>query len=393
MNDLLPVPPPLTRREALGAAAAAIAASTTFGTTLAAGPSRPVRVYFGTYTRGKSKGIYVADLHLNSGSLTEPRLAVEASNPDFLAIHPNQRFLYAVGGIAAGGGGVSAYSMDAASGRLTLMNQQPTGGAGPTHLVVDASGRNVLVANYSGGSTACLPIGADGSLKPVSAFIQHQGSSVNPARQTAPHAHGIYTDAANRFVFVPDLGLDKILIYRFDPAHGTLVPNDPPHASVAPGSGPRHFAFDPANRFGFVINEMLCTMTSFRYDRNTGRLTEVGTVSTLPAGVAVAPEFSTAEVFVHPNGRFVYGSNRGHDTLAVFRIAADGSLTLIQNAPARTKIPRGFGIDPTGQFLIAGGQNSDNAAVFRINPDTGLLNPTAQSVTVGAPVCVVFLKP
>jgi 6-phosphogluconolactonase len=352
---------------------------------------REALVYFGTYTRGASKGIYVSRLDLKSGHLTEPELAAEAGNPAFLAIHPNKRFLYAVGEVNKGGG-VMAYEIKD-DGKLTFLNERPSGGAGPTHLVVDRTGKNVLVANYGGGSIACLPLGADGRLAPLSDFVQHQGgSNVNPKRQAAPHAHGIYTDPANRFVFVPDLGMDKVMIYRFDPAAGKLTPNDPAFAAVAPGAGPRHFGFEPKGRYAYVINEMVCTMTAFSYAASAGRLTEIQTLSTLPEGVKVEQGYSTAEVFAHPSGKFLYGSNRGHDTIAVFAInPKDGTLKLVENEPTQTKIPRGFGIDPTGRYLIAGGQNSDNAAVFRIDQKTGALEPTGQSVKVGSPVCVEFV--
>ncbi len=356
----------------------------------ASAASSPVSVYFGTYTGKASKGIYLSHLDLATGHLSDATLVGEAQNPGFLAIHPNKRFLYSVGEMEKGGG-VIAWSIDPKSGMLSKLNQEPSGGTGPTHLVVDPAGKNVLVANYSGGSVACLPINSDGTLRPASAFVQHTGSSVNRGRQEAPHAHGIYTDPANRFVFVPDLGLDQVKIYRFDAAQGSLTPNDPAFAAVAPGSGPRHFGFDPKGRFGFVINEMVCTVTAFGYDSSAGRLTEIQTVSTLPEGVAVHPSYSTAEVFVHPNGKFLYGSNRGHDTIAVFSIDPKGHLKLIENEPSLAKIPRGFGIDPTGQYLIAGGQNSDNAFVFRIDPKSGRLEPTGQKVSVGSPVCVAFL--
>lgn len=348
-------------------------------------------VYFGTYTRGVSKGIYVSRLNLATGKLTEPELAAEAKNPGFVAIHPNKRFLYAVGEVDKGGG-VSAFAIDAKTGKLSLLNGQSSGGAGPTHLAVDRAGKNVLVANYGGGSVACLPIDADGKVREATSFIQHEGSSVNPGRQKGPHAHGIYTDAANQFVFAPDLGLDKVMIYKLDAARGKLTPNNPAFAAVPPGSGPRHFDFTPNGRFGYVINEMLCTMTAFSYDAKRGALKEVQTVSTLPAGVEVQKGYSTAEVFAHPNGKFLYGSNRGHDTIAVFAIdQKTGKLTLVQHEPSVVKIPRGFGIDPTGQYLIAAGQNSDNAAVFRIDQKTGKLSATGQIVQVGSSVCVVFL--
>jgi len=352
-------------------------------------------VYFGTYTREAkdrvvSKGIYVSRLDFKSGQLTEPELAAEAVNPAFLAIHPNKRFLYAVGEVSKGGG-VMAYAIQD-DGRLKLLNERPSGGAGPTHLVVDRAGKNVLVANYGGGSIACLPLNDDGSLKPMSAFVQHTGSSVNPQRQKEPHAHGIYTDPANNFVFVPDLGLDKVMIYKFDSAAGKLAPNEPAFAAVKPGSGPRHFAFTPKGQFAYVINELVCTMTAFSYAPASGTLTEVQTISTLPEGVNVEKGMSTAEVFTHPTGRFLYGSNRGHDTIVVYAInQKDGSLKVVEHEPTQTKIPRGFGIDPTGRYLIAGGQNSDNATVFRIEGKNGALTPTGQSVKVGSPVCVEFV--
>jgi 6-phosphogluconolactonase len=257
---------------------------------------------------------------------------------------------------------------------------------------VDRAGKNVLVANYGGGSIASLPVQADGSLGAASAFIQHQGSSVNRQRQDAPHAHGIYLDAANRFAFVPDLGLDKVMVYKFDPAKGTLVANDPPSASVKPGSGPRHFALHPAGRHAYVINEMACTVTAFAYDPKRGGLKEIHTVSSLPEGETVKPNYSTAEVEVHPSGKFLYGSNRGHDTLVVYAIdAKTGKLTPVEHHSTQGRVPRNFGIDPTGAYLLAANQSSDNLAVFRIDSRTGRLTPTGQSIEVGAPVCVQFV--
>lgn len=356
----------------------------------------PFFVYIGTYTGPKSKGIYVSKLDLGSGKLSTPELAAEVTSPSFLAIHPNRQFLYAVNEVAAfdgqKAGAVSAFAIDSKTGKLTLLNQQSSGGGGPCHLVVDDSGKAVLVANYGGGSTCALPIEKDGRLGKATAFIQHTGSSVNPRRQEAPHAHGAYLDPANRFAFVPDLGLDKVLIFKFDAQQGSLTPNDPPAASVQPGAGPRHFAFHPSGRYAYVINEMSCTVTGFTYDAERGRLAEMQTVSTLPAGEAVQPGYSTAEIEVHPSGKFVYGSNRGHDTIAVYGVEANsGTLTLVEHQSTRGKTPRSFGIDPSGSYLLAANQNSDTVVVFKIDANTGRLTPTGNQIEVGLPVCVKFV--
>ena len=356
-------------------------------------------VYFGTYTRRASKGIYVAQLDLKSGALSAlstNSLAVESVNPSFLAIHPDGNTLYAVNEIGnykgEKAGGVSAFRIDRETGKLDLINQVSSKGGGPCHLVVDSTGKNVLLANYGGGSVACLPIEADGSIQPASAFVQHQGSSVNPRRQQGPHGHSINVDPANKFAVAADLGLDKLLVYRFDAAAGTLKANDPPSASVVPGAGPRHFAFHGSGRFAYVINELNCTVTAFNYDAQAGTLTELQTVSTLD--VPQQKGFSTAEVQVHPSGKFLYGSNRGHDSIAVFAInQSSGRLTQIQVEPSGGTTPRNFGIDPTGTYLLAAGQNSDNIVVFRIDPDTGRLTPTGHELEVPTPVCVKFLTP
>ena len=355
--------------------------------------SAPLRIYVGTYTSGASQGIYVGQLDLASGQMRLDGVAAETKNPSFLALHPNRRFLYAVGEIGdfAGKrtGAVSAFQIEPATGRLQLLNQQSSEGGGPCHLVVDPTGRNVLVANYGGGSVAVLPIDEQGRLEPATAFVQHQGSSVDPRRQQGPHAHSINLDAANRFALVADLGLDKILIYRFDAAAGTLAANEPAWATVAPGAGPRHFAFHPSGKFAYVINELQSSLTAFRYDTARGALAEFQTVSTLPAR---QPGNSTAEVQVHPSGRFVYGSNRGHDSIAVFAVdAASGRLTLVEHEPTQGQTPRNFGLDPTGQFLLACNQNSGTVVSFRIAPETGALTPTGQQLEVPAPVCVKFL--
>lgn len=355
-------------------------------------------VYFGTYTSlGKSKGIYTCRFDASTGMLRAPELAAETSNPSFLAIHPDCRHLYAVGesGVFGGSetGAVSAFCIDQVTGKLTLLNRQSTGGLGPCHVNVDRTGKCVLVANYVSGSCAALPVRNDGTLGEIGSFIQHEGSSVNSERQGAPHAHSVTLAPDNRFAFVADLGLDKILIYKLDPAKAVLVPNDPSFAQVPPGSGPRHMAFHPDGRYAYVINEMLCTVSVFSYEAGSGILKAIQTVSTLPRGESVQPGYSTAEVLVHPCGKFLYGSNRGHDSIAVFAIdQADGTLRLIQNESTQGKMPRNFGIDPSGAWLLAANQDTGTIVGFSVNPGTGKLKPSGRIVDVGAPVCVKFVS-
>ena len=356
-------------------------------TSLAAEPDKML-VFIGTYTGGESKGIYTYELSMGEGALKQIGLAAETPSPSFLAIHPNKQFLYAVG--EAGNGSVSAFKIDAASGKLTKLNDASSRGGGPCHLVVDKAGKNVLVANYGGGSVAVLPIKDDGSLSEASAFIQHTGSSVNQRRQKEPHAHSINLDAANRFAFVADLGLDKIMIYRFDPENGSLTENDPPFVKVAPGGGPRHFAFSPDGKRAYVNNEITSSVTAFTYDSAKGALTETQTISTVPDDWK-GNNNSTAEIQVHPSGKFVYCSNRGHDSVAVFSVGAGGKLTRVENENVRGRTPRNFGIDPTGKFLIAASQDDNKLAVFHINPSTGALDLVDEPIDAPRPVCVKFL--
>jgi 6-phosphogluconolactonase len=353
------------------------------------------RMYIGTYTGGASRGIYVARFDASTGKIGTPRLAAEATNPSFLAIHPTGKYLYAVGENAefAGekSGAVVAYRIDQESADLHLLNQAKSSGQGPCHLVVDHSGKFVLVANYGGGSISAIAIRPDGSLGDRTAFHQHVGSSTNPDRQKEPHAHSINVDSQNRFVFAADLGLDKVLIYQLNPQDGGLTANDPPFAAVAPGSGPRHFSFHPTGRFAYVINELALTITAFAYDAAKGSLTPVQTISTLPVGVT-GTGLSTAEVLVHPSGKFVYGSNRGHDSIAAFRVdPATGRLTFIETESTQGKTPRNFAIEPTGKYLLAENQASDSIVVFAINQDTGELVATGQTLKVPSPVCIRFL--
>ena len=364
-------------------------ASLFFAFTAAVASAAEAPFYVGTYTRpGGSQGIYRVTLDLESGKLSEPQLAAESKNPSFLAAHPSGRFLYAANE-GDTGPSVSAFAVQP-DGLLKPLGEKSSKGAGPCHVWVDATGRNVLVANYGGGSIASLPIKSDGSIEDATAFIQHTGSSVNEQRQKEPHAHSIYTDSTNRFVYSCDLGTDKVYIYRFDAVKGTLTPNDPPAGSVAPGSGPRHFAFHPKGGFAYVINEMASTVTAMKHDLKTGALEAIQTISTLPADYTGTGN-STAEIFVHPNGRFVYGSNRGHDSIAVFAIdGSTGRLTLVDHTPSGGKVPRNFAIEPGGHWLITAHQETGDLYSFRIDQQTGKLTATGSSAKVPAAVCVLF---
>jgi 6-phosphogluconolactonase len=351
-------------------------------------------VYFGSYTGARSKGISVSRFDSATGRLTEPELAATTTSPTFLALHPNGRFLYAVGETSKLGGKrvgtVAAFSIDAQSGKLTLLNREASGGEGPCHVEVDKAGKCLLVANYGSGSIAALPIQATGALGVACSVIQHKGSSVNPQRQAGPHAHFMTTDAANRFALTCDLGLDQVLVYRFDPDKAELVANQPPFVSIKPGSGPRHLAFHPSGRFVFLISEMGSTLTALSYDPKRGALKELQTLSTLPA--TFVGHSTGAEVQVHPSGKFVYGSNRGHDSIAVFGFdARKGKLTCVELQPTQGKTPRHFAIDPSGQWLLAENSDSDSVVVFRIDLKTGQLRDTGHSVKVGAPVCALFV--
>lgn len=352
--------------------------------------AKSVDVYFGTYTDqgSRSRGIYHSTLDTETGQLSAPALATRVVNPAFLELHPNGRFLY-VASESGRTGRVYAYAIDGQKGGLTLLNHQSSRGNGPCHVSVDHAGRYVFVANYGSGSAAVLPIQADGKLAISTGFVQHSGSSVNRDRQKGPHAHSANASPDDRFVFVADLGIDKVMIYKLDAEAGTIVPNDPPAVRSKPGAGPRHFAFAPSGKFAYLINEMGCTMTAFSYDAASGALTEIQTVPTLPSDFKGSS--TCAEVRVHPSGKFLYGSNRGHDSITVYRIDPEkGTLTVVEHETAGIKTPRNFNIDPTGAFCLVANLDGDNVSVFRIDRETGALTPTGQKVTVGQPSCIRF---
>jgi 6-phosphogluconolactonase len=344
-------------------------------------------VYAGTYTRPqKSKGIYAWRFQPATGKLTPLGLAAETSNPSFLAVHPNQRFLYAVN--ENNSGTVTSFEIDQATGKLKQLNQVPSKGGGPCHLTTDRSGRYLYVANYNSGSVAAFPIHDDGTLGEASAFVQHAGSSVN-SRQKGPHAHATVMSPDNHYMFTADLGLDQVIGYRFDANRGGIATDDGAITKIAPGSGPRHVAFRPDGRFLYVLNELTSNVVAFRYDATKGSTEEMQTLSTLPADFK--GNNSGAEIMAHRSGNYLYTSNRGHDSIAMFRIdLTSGKLTALGHASTRGKTPRGFAIDPTGNWIFAGNQESDNMSLFRIDTKTGNLNPVGDPIEVFTPVSVVF---
>ena len=352
-------------------------------------------VYFGTYTQRDSQGIYKSTFDSESGAISTPELVAETVDPSFLALHPTRSLLYAVNETSdyqgQASGAVTAFKINEENGNLTELNQQASHGGAPCHIIVDHAGKNVLVANYVGGNLAVLPIHEDGTLAEASCIVQHEGTSVNESRQEAPHAHSINLDSTGDYAFAADLGLDKILVYRFDAESGTLVPHQPPSTSVPAGGGPRHFAMHPSEKFAYSNHEITSEVRAFRYHASTAVLYGFQTISTIPEEV---PGNSTAEIQVHPNGRFVYCSNRGHDSIAVYSVNDEtGELTFIEAESTHGQTPRNFGIDPSGRFLVAVNQSTDNVVVLKIDQETGALSTTGHSARVPVAVCVKFRSP
>ncbi len=361
--------------------------------TVASAKEPLMRFYVGTYTGPSSQGIYFVDLDPETGKLSEPVLAAETKNPSFLALHPTQPYLYAALEIGEfegqKTGAVEAFKIDPASGKLTALNGQSSTGPGPCYVSVDPSGQSVMVANYGGGSVGVLPVGDDGSLKAPSAHDQHTGSGPNPKRQQRAFAHSIVADPSGKFALSCDLGTDEVIIYKLDAKAGTIARIG--EAKLAPGTGPRHIAFHPSGKFVFVNGEMANTVTPLTWDAATGTLTALTPVSTLPADFTTPS--TTAEIAVHPNGKFVYCSNRGHDSIAVFAFdSANGTLTPIDHTSTQGQSPRHFALDPTGRYLIAANQKSDSLVSFKIDPKTGKLTPVGSTVKVGQACCVRFVK-
>lgn len=344
-------------------------------------------VYFGTYTRGPSKGIYVSKMDSNSGALTPPILAAEINNPSFVALHPNKKFLFAVVETGGDKAVVTSFSINP-DGTLKKINEQPSKGTAPCHVSVDSTGKVLMIANYAGANCASFPIAEDGTIGSGN-YYNHTGSSVNKSRQKEPHLHSINVDPQNKRAFVADLGIDKIVVYNLDPSKATLMKHSA--ISLPPGGGPRHFSFHPSGKFAYSNLELTRQIVAMTYDSENGVLKQQQVLSTLPEGAPA--NGSTAECLVHPSGKWVYVSNRGHNSVAVFAIDQNtGLLKMVEVEPTLSKIPRGFGISPDGRFLIVGHQDSDKINVFKINQQTGELDFTGNSVSVNAAVNVRFLS-
>jgi 6-phosphogluconolactonase len=354
--------------------------------------NRKYLVFVGTYTtKTESKGIYTYEFDADTGRLTPKGLAAETPNPSWVAVHPGGKYLYAANE-AGKASTVSAFAVDVKSGKLTLLNQMPSLGEDPCYLSFDKTGKYVLVANYSSGTIAVFPILAEGRLGEHTAMVKDAGATgPNKKHQEGPHAHWIETSPDNRFVLVADLGLDEVLVYKLDATSGTLTPNEPAFARLKAGSGPRHAVFYPNGKFVFAVSELSSTATSFAYDVKKGTLKETGTASTLPPGFSGRND--VAETAVHPNGKFLYVSNRGNDSIAILSIhPGNRTLAPAGGIPTGGKEPRHFAIDPSGKYLLAENQFSNNIVVFKIDPATGGLTPTGQVVEVPSPVDIAFLQ-
>lgn len=346
-------------------------------------------VYFGSHGKGPNIGFSLAHFDTETGRLTTPVFLQEAVAPAYFIIRPDGKRLYTCN--SDPGSSVGAYAIDPVTARLTFLNQKPSGGGDPSYVSLDATGRYLMVANYLGGSIAVFALQPDGSIGERTAFVQHTGASVNPSNQTRAHAHSIRVDPTNRFVLVADLGVDKVFVYRLDPKIGALQSNDPAFASVAPGAGPRHTAFHPNGRYVYLINQMGGSIVRFGWDSNRGALTQFETISTLPEGAQVTST-GAAEIAIHPSGKFLYATNRGHNSVAVFSVQPEtGRLTPIQHISTQGKTPRNCEFDPAAKWLLVTNQDSNNAVVFRIDQKTGRLTQAGQPVPVPAPFCERFL--
>ncbi len=361
---------------------------------LALGQARNALLYIGAYTNQMNKGISVAKFDLATGVISEMTTAAETANPTFLALHPSGKHLYSIGetGQYQGQktGFVSAFSIDRASGKLTLLNEVSSKGPGPCHISLDRAGRMAMIANYGGGSVASYQILEDGKLSEAVSFFQHEGKGPVKGRQDGPHAHSINATPDGRFAVCCDLGTDEIRVYEMNPGKGSLTLKTT--VNLAPGSGPRHFAWHPKLTMGYSVNELSSTVTLFTYT-GEGHMDEIQTIATLPADYS-GPKNSTAEIRVHGSGKWLYASNRGDDSIAVFAVdKTTGKLSWLDRTPTQGQVPRNFFIDPAGRWLLAANQKTNNIIVFEIDQKTGKLLTTGKGMTVGQPVCLRLLMP
>jgi 6-phosphogluconolactonase len=349
-----------------------------------------VWIGMGETARGARQGIYRATLNDETGAISSPALAAEIGAPEFLALHPNGKQLYAACKLDDGQPGVAAFEISDDKQSLRLLNNQPIGDGRACHLATDRSGRNLFTAQYGTGTVAAFPLDAEGKIQPRSALARHSGSGPNKQRQEGPHAHWVGTDPGNRLLFVPDLGIDQVVIYEMDLNAGTIKPHG--HGRCPPGSGPRHMAFHPNGRFAYVLNELAISVTVFAYDAKSGTLTAIETVDSLPPELRDR-QSTGAELCIHPSGEFLYGSSRGHDSVTTFRIdPASGRLTLIEREPIRGAHPRNVNLDPSGKWLLAAGRDSNTIAVFGVDQKSGGLVFSGNVVNSPGPICVEFQR-
>jgi len=350
-------------------------------------------VFISAFASGDKGALHAYKLDLETGTLKLAQRTTDVQNPFYLAVSPNQKFVYSIHAKQFGGKEheqIAAYQITSAVGELKLLNRQSALGSAACYLDVDATGKSLLVANYTTGSVASLPIKEDGSLDKAASFMQHKGNSVDPARQKEPHAHCIVVSPDNRFAFAADLGLDQVLVYRLDAAKATLTPNQPPFARTPAGAGPRHLTFHPNGKHVYVINELKNSVTCFDYNSASGTLAEKQTISTLPKDFA--GKSYCADLKITPDGRFLYGTNRGHDSIAAYRIGADGSLTLLAIEPSLGKGPQNLAITSDGKLLLCANMPGNNVAVFRIDAKTGALASVGTPVAVQSPSCIRVIR-
>lgn len=371
----------LSRRSLLSLAPAAI---------LQPAGSSPL-LYVGSYTNDQVKGISVMKFNQDTGQLSDMKTAAETPNPTFLAIHPSRKYIFAVNEIGnyegQRAGSVCSFAADPETGMLNPLSRVSTKGPGPCHVSTDHSGQMLMIANYGGGSVASYKIGKDGRLSESVSFFQHEGKGTNPRRQEGPHAHCIYPSPGNKYAVSCDLGTDEVFVYAIDAASGSMKQHS--KAKMADGAGPRHFAWHPDGKRGYVLNEIRCTVTVCQWDESKGELTPGASAGTLPMDYS-SPN-TTAEIRVHPNGKWLYASNRGKDDIALFTIEGPDQIRLAGAAPTQGQMPRNFNLDPSGTWLIAANQRSNNLVVFRIDQATGRLENTKNGIVVGAPVCLRWL--